>query len=127
MSAIQSMSESEAEIMRLFWDAETPMTSARVIALLEGRGWKPSTIWTFLGRLVEKGLLRAEKKGKTNTYSPALSEQEYRKAQTMRFLENVHGGSIKSFFAALSGGSALTAAELEELKSWLLEQPGDGL
>lgn len=125
MGAIQSMSESEAEIMRLFWDAEAPMTSAKVIALLEGRGWKPSTIWTFLSRLVEKGLLAAEKKGKTNFYSPAVSEPEYRQAQTLRFLETVHGGSVKSFFAALNGGEALSTDKLEELRSWLLAQSGD--
>ena len=119
----QKMSEAEAEIMQLVWSQSAPVTSAWVISQLsEKKEWKPSTIWTFLGRLTEKGLLQAKKVGKTNYYTPAITEEEYRRKETQEFLKLVHGGSVKSFFAALSGGHTLDEADLDELKSWLLHE-----
>ena len=124
MGNFQKMSEAETEIMRLIWAAPDTVTSAGIIKeLSEKKEWKPSTIWTFLGRLVEKGLVTAYKVGKTNYYTPALTEDEYRREETKQFLNSVHGGSVKSFFAALNAGKDLKSGELEELKQWL-EQSG---
>lgn len=124
MGSFQQMSASEAEVMQLIWDADGPLTSAQIIELLQHREWKPSTVWTFLGRLVEKGLVHAEKTGKRSLYTPAVTEEEYRRARTKDFLRTVHGGSVKSFFAALGGGAELEAAELAELREWLLREEG---
>lgn len=120
MALLQQISQSEMQVMEILWETGEAMTSARIIALLEqNHAWKPSTVWTFLGRLTEKGMVRAEKQGKRSYYTPVISREEYRRAQTRDFLEQVHGGSVKSFFAALGGGSHLEPGELEELKRWL--------
>jgi len=122
MENFQRMSEAEAEVMRLIWTADDTITSAQIINEIgEKKQWKPSTIWTFLGRLVEKGLIQAKKVGKTNYYTPALTEEEYRQEETRQFLNSVHGGSVKSFFAALSAGKSLNKDELAELRQWLEE------
>lgn len=122
MGNFQKMSESEMAVMQLIWVANDKITSAQIIEELgEKKNWKPSTIWTFLGRLTEKGIIKAEKVGKTNYYTPALSENEYRQEETKQFLNSVHGGSVKSFFAALNGANGLNASELEELKQWFEE------
>lgn len=118
----QKMSESEMEVMRVIWAFEGPVTSAQVQESLSGRGWKPTTVLTFLSRLTEKGFLRTEKQGKSNRYIPLLSEAEYKKWETQTFLKEVHGGSLQSFFAALSGGEKLSGSDIEELKQWLLKQ-----
>ena len=110
------------EVMRAVWAFEGPVTSAQVQESLGERGWKTTTVLTFLSRLAEKGLLRTEKRGKSNRYTPLLSEQEYKEWETRSFLEEVHGGSLRSFFAALSGGDELTGSDIEELKQWLLKQ-----
>lgn len=126
MSNFQKMSEAEAEVMRLIWAADGTITSAKIIKELgEKKDWKPSTIWTFLGRLVEKGLVTAMKSGKTNYYTPTVTEDEYRREETRQFLNSVHGGSVKSFFAALNAGNDLRADELDELKQWLENQRTD--
>ena len=122
MKPAQKMSESEMEVMRAVWAFEGPVTSAQVQESLGERGWKTTTVLTFLSRLAEKGLLRTEKAGKSNRYIPLLSEQEYKEWETRSFLEEVHGGSLRSFFAALSGGDELTGSDIEELKQWLLKQ-----
>lgn len=53
---------------------------------------------------------------------PALQREEYKKWETQTFLKEVHGGSLQSFFAALSGGEKLSGSDIEELKQWLLKQ-----
>ena len=110
----QKMSESEMEVMRAIWAFEGPVTSAQVQESLSGRGWKPTTVLTFLSRLT--------KQGKSNRYIPLFSEEEYKKWETQTFLKEVHGGSLQSFFAALSGGEKLSGSDIEELKQWLLKQ-----
>lgn len=123
MVPFQPMSESEMQVMRILWDSPEPVISAQVIEQLShSKQWKPSTVWTFLGRLVEKGYITAKKVGKRSFYSPALSEAQYREAQTKHFLDSVHGGSMQSFFAALSGGTMLSADDLAELKKWLSKE-----
>lgn len=63
MNSIQKMSDAEAEVMRVIWAAEGPVTSQAVLAELNKRkDWKPTTVLTFLSRLTEKGLLRTEKR-----------------------------------------------------------------
>lgn len=128
MSTFQPMSESEFQIMEIIWKNNEPMTSAQIIdSLDETKNWKPSTVWTFLGRLVEKGFLSAQKIGKRSLYSPTVSHEEYLQMQTEDFLKTVHGGSVKSFFAALSGGTDLTPDEFSELKKWLSDQTEETL
>ena len=123
MPMFSQMSESEMQVMEILWSSDGKATSAWVIEQLSAKKeWKPSTVWTFLGRLADKGFIHAEKAGKRSYYSPAMTREEYRGAQTKEFLQSVHGGSVKSFFAALSGGQELGEAELNELRSWLLDE-----
>lgn len=114
-------------VMEILWRAEEKMTSAEVIERLSTQSeWKPSTVWTFLGRLVDKGFIYAEKAEKRGCYYiPAMTREQYRQAQTKQFLQTIHGGSVKSFFAALSGGGEFSEADLNELKSWLSDKAGD--
>ena len=122
MEPAQKMSESEMEVMEAVWAFDGSVTSAQVQERLSAQGWKPTTVLTFLSRLTEKRLLAREKNGKLNHYVPLLTSSEYKEWETRCFLNEVHGGSLRSFFAALSGGEKLTEADVEELKPWLDEQ-----
>lgn len=123
----QRISESEMEIMRLIWSLNAqsggPITSAEVQACLSRqKQWKATTILTFLSRLCEKGLLASEKRGKANFYTPLLSEEEYKGLETRAFLAEVHGGSLRSFIAALANDEGLDSNDLAELKDWFEKQ-----
>lgn len=118
MSQFQKMSDSEMEVMRIIWASGGPVTSAQIQSVLgTKKGWKATTLLTFLSRLCEKGLLKIQKDGKSNIYCPRISETEYKRAETRAFLNNVHQGSLKSFVAALADED-LTREELDELKEW---------
>lgn len=118
----QKISDAELEVMEAVWQLPAPCTSAQLQAVLSGKNWKPTTLLTFLTRLTEKGLLITKKQGKQNLYSPALSREAYLAKETRSFLTELHGGSLRSFIAALNAGEKLSEEEIAELKSWLENQ-----
>ena len=117
---MQKLSESEFAIMQKIWHSDSPITAGALVdAFAQSRGWKTQTISTFLSRLVEKGMLSATRHGVQNLYSILVSEKEYRAAETRNFLDEVHGGSLQSFFASLYSLDGLTDSDIDELKDWL--------
>lgn len=123
MSKIQKISESELEVMRVIWASGGPITSAEILQELnKEKDWKPTTIFTFLARLVEKGIIKAEKNGKAKQYFPLMSESEYKRFETRSFLNSVHKGSIKNFIAALYEGDDISKEEIEDLKKWFSQR-----
>lgn len=115
------LSEAEAYIMQLFWE-NGAMKTDELSGLVAEKEWKPTTLLTFLSRLVAKGMLEAEKQGKANLYRPLVGREEYLQGEGRAFLNEMYGGSAKSFLACLVDGQGLSAAELAELKEWLNEQ-----
>ncbi|WP_411680130.1 BlaI/MecI/CopY family transcriptional regulator [Clostridium thailandense] len=117
------ISEAEMELMRIIWSKNEEVTANDLLELLpEENLWKLTTVLTLASRLVKKGILKLEKKGKTNYYSSLMSEEEYKRAQSNVFLEEMYCGSIKNFIATLYGGKKNSKKELEELKKWFLEE-----
>ena len=112
------ISDSEMKIMNLIWEGGGPVTTAWLTQRLEGTGWKATTLLTFLSRLEEKGCLRVRKSGRQNLYEAALSREEYRRQETRSFVEQIHGGSYRSLFAALCAPGEISREELEELRRW---------
>ena len=70
------ITDAEWEVMRVVW-ANDRVTSKQVISILKGKmDWKPATIKTLLGRLVEKGLLNTEQEGRKFIYTANIEEKE---------------------------------------------------
>lgn len=120
-NGLPHISEAEMEVLRALWDGGDWMSVGDVCAKTEQSGWKYKTVATFLLRLNDKGILESRKEGKTNYYRPLLTEEEYKRRETASFLEEVHGGSMKSLLAALYGRKADKQA-LDELEQWIRDQ-----
>jgi BlaI family penicillinase repressor len=70
------ITEAEWQIMRVIW-SKAPATSSYIIEdLEESAGWSPTTVKTFLARLVKKNVIGFEAKGRTFYYYPLVSEEE---------------------------------------------------
>jgi predicted transcriptional regulator len=116
----KKLSPSELEVLEVLWQSSRPLTSAEIMEeLSKTRDWKPGTVWSFLGRLSEKGSLLINRAGKTNFYAPAYTREEYQRTETLEFIQTVHRGSLTSLYAALSQGDSLDEAAINELKQWL--------
>lgn len=118
MRAFQSLSESEMEIMRQIWQATPPVTSNQLLETFAHKAWKAQTMSTFLTRLVDKGLLLVERRGKTNAYTPAVTEREYHKREAQHVIDSMYHGSLLDFLTAFYGGKGISAEEARELKDW---------
>lgn len=75
MKADQQISPAEWRVMRIVWTLGS-CTSHEIIDLLQRRvDWKSATIKTLLRRLVDKGALSTEKKGRAFVYHPLVEEE----------------------------------------------------
>ncbi len=119
-----SIGDAELEIMKVIWKAKEPITSLDIGKVVENRGWKKTTIATFLARLVEKGALSADKQGKLYYYTPLISEKEYRKSQTKNLIKTLYNGSIRDFAVSFFEEQKLSEKDIQELKA-IFEDKGE--
>lgn len=116
------LSTAELEIMEQIWRLARPVTAAELSGALQAKGWKPTTLLTFLARMAQKGALSVERRGKQNLYSARITGEEYRAGEAREVLSRFYSGSVKSMVAALYQDKALSSDELDELQTWLEER-----
>ena len=119
-----SIGDAELEIMKVIWKSKEPITSLDIGKEVEDKGWKKTTIATFLTRLVEKGVLSADKQGKLYYYTPLISENEYRKSQTKNLIKTLYNGSVRDFAVSFFEEQKLSDKDIEELKA-IFEDKGE--
>lgn len=112
-----SIGDAELEIMKVIWKAKEPITSLDIGKEVENKGWKKTTIATFLTRLVEKGALSADKQGKLYYYTPLITEKEYRKSQTKNLIKTLYNGSVRDFAVSFFEEQKLSDGDIKELKA----------
>lgn len=119
MKDFPHLPDAELEVMQIIWAKEGGVSRQDIEkALSSRRSLAPTTVLTFLTRLVEKGFLKVEKAGRSNLYSPLISRRDYLARESRSILDKLFGGSLSSFALSLSD-AGLSRAELEELRELL--------
>ena len=120
MKRTPKISDTEWEVMRVVW-AHHPITAADIIERLRNAdaSWHPKTARTLLARLVEKGALDYEPRGRAYVYEPRVTEEECIAAVSGSFLARVFGGALKPMLVHFIEQRKLSAAELQELRALL--------
>ena len=117
MTAHFNLTDAELTIMKELWRTKTPMPSAEIADRLHSEtGWSFSTVSTLLGRMVEKGSVGYEKRGKAYYYSPLFSEQAYRRSELRQFLGKLYDGSVHKLLAELVDNHEMTREDLDALR-----------
>ena len=119
-----SIGDAELEIMKVIWKAKAPITSLDIGKAVEEKGWKKTTIATFLTRLVEKGALSADKQGKLYYYLPLITEKEYKKARTKNLIKTLYNGSVRDFAVSFFEDQELSDRDIQELKAIFADKEG---
>jgi predicted transcriptional regulator len=125
MRRIKDISETELEIMEYLWKQKEPIQTVDLLAFFNQereKNWKLQTLSTFISRLVDKGLIKSEVRGRGTVHQPAITFEEYNRLKAQNILEALYEGSIKNFFVALYGDKKLSKEEISELKQWLSER-----
>lgn len=119
---LMKITDAEMEIMKIIWKENKQITTATILEELpKENSWKTTTVMTLVTRLIEKGILSVAKVGKLNHYSPKVTEEEYKEAQTNVFLDDMFNGSVKSFMATLFNGRKISKEDISDLKKWIKE------
>ena len=109
--------ESEYRFCQILWERE-PVRSGELVALCrEKLGWKPTTTYTVIRRLAERGVLKNEH----SVVTSLVSRTEAECAEIDELLEKRFGGSLPGFIAAIARRKGVTAAELEEAERMIEE------
>ena len=116
--ALQQVSDSELELMKIVWASGGTALYAHIMEELvkRGRVWQKNTVITLLSRLVDKGLLKTSKIGRRNEYTAVVSVAEYQTAQARTLLNKLYQGDAKGLVATLIQGDMLSEEDYAELK-----------
>lgn len=107
--------ESEYRFCLILW-AHSPVKSSELVALCQEQlGWKPTTTYTVIKRLSERGVLKNE-----NTIVTALvTQDEVQQAEIDELVEKKFGGSLPAFVAAFTRNKRLSRAEIDEMQQMI--------
>lgn len=107
--------ESEYRFCLILWEHE-PVKSSELVDLCRKKlGWKPTTTYTVIKRLSQRGVLKNESSVVTSLVSKAQAQA----AQIDELVETRFDGSLPAFVAAFARSRAVTSAELAELQSMI--------
>ena len=115
------ISDAEWEVMKVIW-ARGSATSPEVVDALADRNWSPRTVKTLLSRLLAKGALTHEVRGKAYLYRAAVRMEDCVRRESQSFLDRVFGGSPVPLLAHFVKNARLSPDEVEELKKILAEK-----
>ena len=104
--------ESEYRFCLILWEHE-PVKSSELVALCkEQLGWKPTTTYTVIKRLSDRGVLVNE-----NTIVRALvTKEQVQTAELNEMMEKTFEGSLPAFIAAFAKKKELSEEEIESIR-----------
>ncbi len=107
--------ESEYRFCLILWEHE-PIKSTKLVELCkEQLGWKPTTTYTVIKRLSERGVLKNE-----NTIVTSLvSKEQVQAAELNEMVEKTFEGSLPAFIAAFTKHQRISEAEIDEVQQMI--------
>ena len=107
--------ESEYRFCLILWE-HAPIKSSELVKLCKEKlGWKPTTTYTVIKRLSERGVLKNE-----NTVVSALvTKDEVQAAEISEMVEKTFEGSLPAFIAAFARSQRISDKELDEVQAMI--------
>ena len=107
--------ESEYRFCLILWEHE-PIKSSELVKLGgEELGWKPTTVYTVIKRLSERGVLKNE----DTLVTSLVSKDEVGAAEIYELVEKRFGGSLPAFIAAFTKERRLSRAQIDEIQDMI--------
>lgn len=107
--------ESEYRFCLILWERE-PVTSGELVKLCRERlGWKPTTTYTVIKRLSERGVLKNEHA----VVTALVTRDQVQAAEIDELVEKKFSGSLPAFLSAFVRHRRLTPAELDQVQEMI--------
>lgn len=107
--------ESEYRFCRILWALEPVKSSELVRRCEEALGWKPTTTYTVIKRLSERGILVNEQ----SVVCSLVSQDEVQEAEIDELVSKKFDGSIPAFLAAFTRKSRLKQSDIDALQQMI--------
>ena len=113
--SIPKVFESEYRFCLILWEHE-PIKSSELVKLCsEQLGWKPTTTYTVIKRLSERGVLKNEK----TVVTSIVTKEEVQTAEIDEMMEKTFQGSLPAFIAAFTKNRRLSDKEIDEVQEMI--------
>lgn len=112
---MEKIFESEYRFLCILWEQE-PVSSPELVKLCNQEfGWKKSTTYTVIKKLVDKGIIKS-----ANTIVESLvTKEEVDRQASDELLERTYQGNVPSFLAAFLKDRKLSREEAERIKKMI--------
>ena len=112
---IPKVFESEYRFCLILWECE-PVKSSELVSLCKERlGWKPTTTYTVIKRLSDRGVLKNE----NTVVSSLVSKDDVQAAEIGEMLEKKFEGSLPAFLAAFSKLENLSEEDIDDVQKMI--------
>lgn len=119
------ISGAESQIMEALW-AKGPLTPDGVVAAVgDAQGWAPGTVKTLITRLLRKKAIEGRREADGYFYRPLLSRADYVQSESQGLVDRLFGGEVAPLVAHFAEHRALTARDIQHLKT-LIARLEDG-
>ena len=107
--------ESEYRFCLILWEHEPVKSSELVNICKEQLGWKPTTTYTVIKRLSERGVLKNE----NTVVSSLVSKDEVQAAELNEMVEKTFEGSLPAFIAAFTKHQKISEKEIDAVQQMI--------
>ena len=104
--------ESEYRFCLILWQNEPIKSSVLVEMCRDQLGWKPTTTYTVIKRLSERGVLKNEK----TIVTSLVSKDQVQAAEIDEMVEKTFEGSLPAFIAAFAKHRKLSEKEIDQVQ-----------
>lgn len=107
--------ESEYRFCLILWEHE-PIKSSELVRLCgEQLGWKPTTTYTVIKRLSQRGVVKNE----NSVVTSLISKDAAQAAEIDEMVERTFEGSLPAFIASFTKHSKLSDSEVDEIQEMI--------
>lgn len=104
--------ESEYRFCLIMWEHE-PVTASELVKLCQEQlGWKRTTTYTVIKRLLERGVLKNE----NGTVTALVSKEDAQAREISVLVEEKFQGSLPAFVAAFTKRKDISKKDLDEVQ-----------
>ncbi len=107
--------ESEYRFCLILWEHE-PVSSGELVKLCRERlGWKPTTVYTVIKRLSERGVLKNE----NSVVTSLISKDAVQAAEIDELVDKKFDGSLPAFVAAFTKHRRISEKEIDAVQQMI--------
>jgi BlaI family penicillinase repressor len=122
------VADAELTVLKALWDGG-PGTVRELQERLRGNaaGWAYTTVQTLLGRLLDKGLVRADRRDIAHQFAATVTREQFAGERVRQVAESVLDGALAPLLLGLLPKGRFSAQEIARLRELVDDLDADDL